>query len=117
MIMLGVVLWSDSSDRKAVIWCEDQGDLAFVNAADGVLHQGEFFDAGDLVQFDMQIKDSTRRACNTRLVIEQVGTCLTDVLKSNPNDDVKGQIIPFSPPRGKSRIALEESSNERLVGL
>ena len=29
--MLGVVLWSDVSDRKAVIWCEDQGDLAYVN--------------------------------------------------------------------------------------
>ena len=27
--MLGVVLWSDSSENNAVIWCEDHGDLAY----------------------------------------------------------------------------------------
>ena len=27
--MYGIVLWSDRSERQAVIWCEDQGDLAY----------------------------------------------------------------------------------------
>ncbi len=28
--MMGVVLWSDQQVGKAVIWCEDQGKLAYV---------------------------------------------------------------------------------------
>ena len=87
--MLGVVLWSDASDRKAVIWCEDQGDLAFVNASDGydtVLHHDSFFDAGDLLQFDMKVKDQTRRATNTRLLVEKAATALPDILRHESRD-------------------------------
>lgn len=80
--MLGVVLWSDASDRKAVIWCEDQGDLAFMTAADTVLNRDGFFDAGDLVQFDMCIEGARRRACNPRLVQERVSTTLPDALRN-----------------------------------
>lgn len=32
--MFGVVLWSNGVSGKAVIWCEDQGDLAFMNMRD-----------------------------------------------------------------------------------
>lgn len=32
--MLGVVLWADIDDRKAVIWCEDHGNLAYYTAAE-----------------------------------------------------------------------------------
>ena len=47
--MLGVVLWSDAGDNKAVIWCEDHGDLAYFNG--GVDDPASLmdFDAGDLV--------------------------------------------------------------------
>lgn len=83
--MLGVVLWSDASDRQAVIWCEDQGDLAFMTAADSVLNCDGFFDAGDLVQFDMCIEGSRRRACNPRLVMERVSTALPDALRNEVN--------------------------------
>lgn len=31
--MLGIVLWSDPVRKKAIIWCNDHGDLAFVNNA------------------------------------------------------------------------------------
>ena len=37
--MFGVVLWADPVDRKAVIWCEDHGDLAYFK---GSLHEGGF---------------------------------------------------------------------------
>ena len=71
--MLGVVLWSDASDRKAVIWCEDQGDLAYVSEFTSAMNSGDFFDAGDLVQFDMEMHKSMRLANNPRLVIEKAG--------------------------------------------
>lgn len=28
--MIGVIIWSDPIERKAIVWCEDQGDLAFL---------------------------------------------------------------------------------------
>ena len=99
--MLGVVLWSDARDRKAVIWCEDQGDLAYVNGSEKSLNSTGFFDAGDLVQFEMCVEESTRRACNPRLVMEKAGTSLPAALRKEvvPDDPpvkpVSKRVIPF----------------------
>ncbi len=108
--MLGVVLWSDASDRKAVIWCEDQGDLAYVKPTDEVLRSGDFFDAGDLVQFDMEMSQSTRLAHNPRLVIEKVGPALPDVLRDAAQiEDLslrkRGQVVDFSPWNEQAKAA------------
>lgn len=100
--MLGVVLWSDASDRKAVIWCEDQGDLAYVNGHVSVLNRDDFFDAGDLVQFDMEMCKSMRLANNPRLVAEKAGVNLPDALKKNAFEGegpVAAKIVPY-PQRG-----------------
>ena len=107
IIMLGVVLWSDASDRKAVIWCEDQGDLAFMTAADSVLNCDAFFDAGDLVQFDMCIKGSQRRACNPRLVMERASTALPDALRNEMNQSNTSlqktiNIVPFKNAQNRN---------------
>lgn len=104
--MLGVVLWSDASDKKAVIWCEDHGDLAFVNASETLLKKDDFFDAGDLVQFDMHMKDSTRHACNTRLVFEQAGSALPVALRKTSMgptipQDSQAEVISFPTTRKK----------------
>ncbi len=105
--MLGVVLWSDVSDRKAVIWCEDQGDLAYVNASSDVLNNDAFFDAGDLVQFDMETCQSMRFANNPRLVIEKAGQELPAVLKSGRDNDTNerrsADVIPLTKYRGARR--------------
>ena len=108
--MLGVVLWSDVSDRKAVIWCEDQGDLAYVNAGDAVLENGSFFDAGDVVQFEVDTSQTIRYANNPRLVIEKAGQALPDVLKANGNvaPTVKegAEIIPFEPFYARAQYSV-----------
>lgn len=97
--MLGVVLWSDYSDRKAVIWCEDQGDLAYVNGSDDVLNSQDFFDAGDLVQFDMEMHQSTRHASNARLLIEKAGSNLPQALLQEVEvanqTAVHAEVVPF----------------------
>ncbi|MEM9576715.1 MAG: hypothetical protein AAF999_06845 [Pseudomonadota bacterium] len=97
--MLGVILWSDAADGKAVIWCEDQGDLAYLNAKDDVLQAGDFFDAGDLVQFDMEVSQSIRRANNLRLVIEKAGTQLPNMLREGAEPPERQQegvkVLPF----------------------
>lgn len=56
--MFGVVLWSDNAENKAVIWCEDHGDLAFYrNEGDDVV-----LDAGDLVEFEVSTEAQFRYA-------------------------------------------------------
>ena len=45
-----------------------------------------FFDAGDLVQFDMKVKDQTRRATNTRLLVEKAAMALPDILRHESRD-------------------------------
>ncbi|MBU2962621.1 hypothetical protein KO516_17675 [Citreicella sp. C3M06] len=69
--MYGVVLWADHQDQKAVIWCEDQGDLALYPDTEASLHGGVSLDAGDLIQFDLRQDRNLRFACNPRLLEQQ----------------------------------------------
>jgi len=65
--MYGVVLWKDIEGSRAVIWCEDHGDLAFLSAEEG-MHSGADLDAGDLIHFDVMWDGALRRANNAKLV-------------------------------------------------
>lgn len=78
--MFGVVLWSDTEDQKAVIWCEDHGDLAFYRQSEPECEVS--LDAGDWVQFDLTMAQDQRLAHNPRLVAEGLYTDLADRLNS-----------------------------------
>lgn len=66
--MIGVVLWADACDHKAVIWCEDHGNLAYYSAPELTAHEGESLDAGDLIAFDIREERDCRMARNPRRV-------------------------------------------------
>ncbi len=97
--MFGVVLWSDEQDQKAVIWCEDHGDLAFYrNDSDTCEIE---MDAGDWVQFDMKMDKNQRKAHNPRLVCEGVYPELADSLCAAPTQGLRQnpqQSKPYSNP-------------------
>lgn len=120
--MLGVVLWSDATDRKAVIWCEDQGDLAYVSAQDLEMSPDNFFDAGDLVQFDMHVEHETRHAHNAHLVLEQGGRSLPAALKSaslrqKDEGEDRGEVVPFARPvRETYHAKTGPGINDRRIG-
>lgn len=80
--MIGVVLWSDVSDEKAVFWCEDHGDLAYYDAATGLRGRDDAFQPGDMVQFDVSIERKTRRAHNPQIVQSNVCNGLMEGLRS-----------------------------------
>lgn len=67
--MYGVILWSDPDVGKAVIWCEDQGDLAYYEATevDGA-EDALFFDPGDYVEFEVDLQNDMRRAVNAQTI-------------------------------------------------
>lgn len=116
--MYGVVLWSDAQENKAVIWCEDHGDLAFyrqpVDATEVAL------DAGDWVQFDMTTDRHLRFAHNPRLISEGVYPGLADVLvNAGPDKAVSNtpahcrgsaEIIPFARPDAAGPTARPEAT-------
>ena len=114
--MLGVVLWSDAGDNKAVIWCEDHGDLAYFNG--GVDDPASLmdFDAGDLVHFDLREERHQRYARNPRRVGQGAYAGLPERLcdaaaaPSARHDAVvpSAQVIPFTPPRARKKIAALE---------
>ena len=110
--MLGVVLWSHAADRKAVIWCEDHGDLAFYSGDEDETIEGFALDAGDLVRFEVTERKDVRHARNPRLVAQQQYPTLGADLKvasgiqvaptpthSVPGDGT-GQVIRF-PQRNR----------------
>jgi hypothetical protein len=66
--MIGIVLWSDPSDCKAVFWCEDHGDLAYFSAEFDETGGCNDFSVGDMVQFDVLCDAEFRRAVNPNVI-------------------------------------------------
>lgn len=104
--MFGVVLWSDRREKKAVIWCEDHGELAFCRQADQT--RPVALDAGDWVQFDMTTESNLRFAHNPRLVAEGIYAGLAEVLGRRSAGFETGRqriadVVPFRPRRDSAR--------------
>lgn len=110
--MFGVVLWSDETDRKAVFWCEDQGDLAFYDDAENRQSGYDFFDAGDMVRFDIHIDCRLRKAQNACLVVEQACADLPEHLlnsvspKTTPPNPRSATVLPFVRPEKRTDEAV-----------
>jgi len=60
--MLGVVLWSDRPGVRAVIWCEDHGQLAYFDRRSDPPGGARDVRAGDLVQFKVVRSGALRKA-------------------------------------------------------
>ncbi|WP_424976789.1 hypothetical protein [Leisingera sp. S232] len=98
--MIGVILWSDAPLTKAVIWCDDQGDLAFYANKTGADFQG--LSPGDWVEFDLTLSGNVRTAENLAIVMEQGSPGLADRLyaaaccgEETANNGQERKIVPF----------------------
>ena len=106
--MFGVVLWSDRESGKAVIWCEDHGDLAFYKETEPGTEI--LLGAGDLVEFDVTLDRQFRFANNPRVVSDSYSSGLADALAYSVDkpvlqpdvgecDNGSAQVILFDPQR------------------
>ena len=97
--MIGVILWSDAPLTKAVIWCDDQGDLAFFSNRAGT--ECAELNPGDWVEFDVTLSGNIRVAENLAIVLEQGSPDLADRLSATAEckaEDAGGQeqkVVPF----------------------
>lgn len=97
--MYGVVLWADASDKKAVIWCEDHGNLAYYSGSEPSAHQGVALDAGDLIQFDIREERDFRRARNLQRIDSGFAPDLPDQLRRSGNIGKPGNVVAFPTAR------------------
>lgn len=81
--MYGVVLWSDPAEQKAVIWCEDHGDLAYYGGSATSLFDGPALDAGDLIEFQLLESATMRLVRNPELIAEQHAPAIAERLKAS----------------------------------
>lgn len=96
MNMIGVVLWTDSRQTEAVIWCEDQGDLALYRNTDAMPCTAVPVDVGDLVSFDLETVRSVRIARNPEILEEGYYPDLPKTLNT-----------VASPPKPRKRLTAD----------
>ena len=102
--MIGVVVWTDQTFEKAVIWCEDQSDLAYFVRPDQefseekINPEGEIetpLDAirkGDMVVFEAYYDGDCRMAKNLRLLEEDSHPLLAEYLQPDAVEEQPVQI-------------------------
>lgn len=102
--MIGVILWSDAKDGKAVVWCEDQGDLAFLGSDATQSGQPDYFTAGDILEFEIEIGENLRQVKNPKHVGSQEPFDVSNGLRHRAMSDERatGKIIAFPSPIAKS---------------
>ena len=81
--MIGLVIWCDSIEKKAVFWCEDHGDLAYFTAQSEGSGSELPLQPGDMVQFELSCSESIRMAHNPQLVSRKTCHGIQDELRKN----------------------------------
>ena len=102
--MYGVVIWSDQLKNRAVIWCEDHGDLAYFRGDSAGAEVSEI-GPGDLVEFDLAASDGLRLADAPRLVAPKSHPHIARALK---------RATPAPAPR-KRRSEMSSSRDAEIV--
>ncbi len=120
--MYGAVLWTDQGSDRALIWCEDQGNLAFFDGYENGFPPS--FEAGDLVKFKVMDGRGMRLAFDVEVVATEEYPYLADGLKGTPapRDSAAApapkarerKILPFvkgapEPAQGSDRMSAASS--------
>ena len=99
--MIGVVLWANHNDKQAVVWCEDHGNLAYIGRDQMNACEDLDFDAGDLIQFDLEAIEDRRIALNPSIVAVNAYPSLPEEIRAQnkttpvPAKKRSGQVIAF----------------------
>lgn len=109
--MLGVVVWSNETKSKAVIWCEDQGALAYLEGVENLSAGGNWPIAGDLIELESVLDGGLRLARNVRLLSQGAGVALPQVLR----EQVTGNQTDTGDDAGNDQASRSGKPHLRLV--
>ncbi|AGT09499.1 hypothetical protein [Paracoccus aminophilus] len=122
--MIGVIVWSSAAKSKAVIWCEDQGALAYLQGADKLVAGRGWPEAGDMVSLETEMRNDLRHAFNVRVVEEHSYTQLPKILRdmgradstgSAPSDTVSSKTVTSEVVGAAGRPALRLVASQDSV--
>lgn len=74
--MDGIVIWSDPTRDKAIVWCSDHSDLAYIVSRRDMLGAAQIPKRGTLVSFHSEIIAQQRRC---RGVVSIAHKCAPDL--------------------------------------
>lgn len=94
--MFGVVLWSNEQARKAVIWCEDHGDLAYYRTQDN--DNSVALTPGDWVEFDVVLSGTQRIAYAPTLI------------NGGSFENLSERLVSFARTASKGRPSLTDKT-------
>lgn len=109
--MLGVVVWAAKAHNTAIVWCEDQGDLAFIEMQAHSAVAPDTFGAGDLIQFDLEVKKDMRMAQNPRRIAQHCCAGLDEVMSQVTALDAN---LPPKPPQVQTPQAQTPQAQKPL---
>jgi hypothetical protein len=70
--MIGVVVWASEFREKAIVWCEDQATLAYLQGRENLSDaEASWPRPGDLVELETETIGSLRHARAVTLISEQ----------------------------------------------
>lgn len=80
--MIGVVVWSSADREKAVIWCDDQGALAYLQGRENLARRDMSWpEAGDLMELETEFHAALRHARQVALLSDGACHSLPDMLR------------------------------------
>ncbi|GGD32540.1 hypothetical protein [Sinisalibacter lacisalsi] len=81
--MIGLVLWFNPKARVGMIWCEDQGPLAFLGPEVELPGGCETLDCGDQLTFSIEVRDEVR-------FVRDVASVTSGLVAADPRDIIAG---------------------------
>lgn len=112
--MYGAVLWADRCTNRALIWCEDHGELAFFEGEPASFTDTSTFEEGDLVAFKIRNGRGMRLAYEMKVVASEEYPGLARNLRCASPEGYTGiacepsapdsNILPFQPRRAAGDI-------------
>ncbi|GKY88959.1 hypothetical protein [Sinisalibacter aestuarii] len=82
--MNGLVLWYNPTAQVGMVWCEDQGPLAFIGPEASMTGGDETLSSGDQVTFTVEMREDVR-------YVRDIYHVTPGVASSDPRDIIMGQ--------------------------
>jgi hypothetical protein len=79
--MRGIIIWHCQETHRAVVWCDDSGDLAYASDSCAWTYPRQKVSIGDYVAFDLRPTANSRTCVNLRLIESGQATELVGILK------------------------------------
>jgi len=84
--MIGVVLWSSLPQETAIIWCEDNAALAYLQGRENLASSGNWPESGDLVELECETSGPLRHARRVEVVSGYRRSELPEILRGMSHD-------------------------------